>query len=157
MNKLRKDIVNVSEWFQYKLERLKVGRIIECPVCDTSFELKVHKINRRVVRFMQRLYEVSNGEPYEFFTNAKILGTDVGSKAEKNSTEAYYLVHWGLLVKNGVGKYALSDRGVDFVEGKRTVRQCCSTLRGETKEFFGEQVGINDIVGRDKVRISYSR
>lgn len=117
------------------------GTICEC--CGRYSKVYRRKLNNDMASFLIRLARTSQYRPYEYF-HVRDITPNVGEKA---STEGSYLVHWGLVEKDGVGIYAITPKGLKFVEGKLKVRRDVVIFNGEQWRFDGDFININDALG----------
>lgn len=141
----------------YQLEDMRVGEPVECPCCGTNIRYRKCFITSQVVRVMLRLYELSAGDAYDFHPNKEFLLMDGDSyrmdkRGEKNSSDVHYLEHWHLVTRKGRGYYALTDKGVRFVEGKIAVKKAAVLFNGEVVRFEGASVEVLDRIEEEEYR-----
>lgn len=93
---------------------------IDCPVCDQYVHVQPRTIHAAMGRFLVELLAHHDRNPGRFVHTREVF-----PDAEKASTDAAYLVHWGLVERHrhGRGQYRATDAAVAFVRnGARVPR-----------------------------------
>ena len=67
--------------------------------------------------------------------------------AEKASSDASYLVHWGLLRRPEDDRYIPTELGLQWVRGETTVMSHALTYAGGSRGLTGERITIADALG----------
>ena len=111
---------------------------ITCPVCNRHGKVYRRKLNREMSKFLIKLYRASKGRPYRML-EIRFITPEAGEKA---STEGSYLVHWGLVDKEGPGLYAITPKGVNFVNVDLTVPSTAVIFNGALWRMEGSRISI---------------
>jgi tRNA G37 N-methylase TrmD len=96
-----------------------------------------------MARFLYRLYQADRDEPGRLF-HVRVLNPATA----KASTDAAYLVHWDLVMKDGRGSYAITAKGRAFCQGSIRVPECLVLLCGEFECLDGLLISIEDALGQ---------
>lgn len=91
--------------------------------------------------FLVRLYTLSS------HTRRWVKVREIVSGKPKASTDASYLQAWGLVEKDGVGLYRLTDRGAAFATGALSVEKYAHVFNGKAEFFSGDDVTIHEVLG----------
>jgi hypothetical protein len=131
---------------------------VVCPCCGRFVRVYRRRLHAEMARFMILLYR-RGSTSRSWHSTREVLGDKGGNKA---STDATYLVHWGLVeraaAENAAGAPAghlrLTPLGVAFVERRATAPSHMTLLNNEPAPFAGEEpeVGIEAALGK---RFSY--
>ena len=115
-----------------------------CPCCNRYVKRYKRKIHTEMAKFLCKLYLANRGAPGHWFNTR-----DFDRFTAKASTDASYLVHWGLVetLKDKVGYYRITPSGCAFVEGRITVPQRVHILCGEVEGFSKEITDIHGALG----------
>lgn len=126
-----------------------------CPCCNRYVKRYRRKLHAEMSSFLCKLYRADR--------NAAVTGglfdaRDFEPFTAKASTDATYLVHWGLLLNPKTGCYSITQKGKDFVEGRIRVplkiHMLCGDLEGfsvedtSIQESLGSRFNINELMGR---------
>lgn len=138
---------------------------VVCPCCGRFVRVYRRRLHAEMARFMILLYRLDRIGPGDYLgtfgwhSTREVLGARGGNKA---STDATYLVHWGLVehsdAENAAGAPAgtlrLTPAGVSFVERRATAASHVSLLNNERiGPFYGApEIGIEAALGK---RFSY--
>lgn len=125
-------------------QQLKKGA--HCPLCGQRAQMYHRKINSGMARSLIHMYRIAGPHPDRW-----IHVSQIGAK----SREEGKLVHWGLLEEQKAvglhggraGYWRLTQKGLDFVQGKTTVHSHVFIYDGRFYGFDGSQVTIKDALG----------
>ena len=149
--------MSVGEARALLYEQVSTGT--RCPVCDRVAKVYSRKLSADMANFLIKLYKEVGGIPYKYVESRRILGMKPRAKmgkedpnanrkksvgGEKASSEGAYLVHWGLVDKEGPGEYAITPKGVKFVMGRIRVRSRAVIFNGALREIDGPYITIHD-------------
>ena len=139
-------------WNEVKSEA-DVG--FNCPCCNRYVKRYKRKLHAEMASFLCRLYRadrnaVADGHIFD--------AREFEPFTAKASTDATYLVHWGLLTTPKTGCYKITQKGKAFVEGRIRVplriHMLCGDLEGfsvedtNIKESLGNRFDLNELMGR---------
>lgn len=115
-------------------------RGVDCPLCTRRVKLYKRRLHRQMARFLERLYDYAKGRG--------LFGTyrtrDFIPSGEKASTDASYLIHWGLIDHPSRGYYGITPKGIDWLNGKIKVRERAHILCGEKLGMFGPLISFEE-------------
>lgn len=138
-----------------------------CPCCGRFVKVYRRRLHAEMARFMIRLYRLDRIGPGDYLgalrwhSTREVLGDRGGNKA---STDATYLVHWGLVERSDAenaagapaGMLRLTPLGVAFVERRATASSHVSLLNNEElprpSRLSESEIGIEEALGK---RFSY--
>lgn len=116
---------------------------VSCPCCNQLVQRYRRRLHAEMARFLYRLYQADRDEPGLSF-HVRLLNP---ATAEA-STDAAYLVHWGLVTKDGCGSYAITEKGREFCQGTIYVPERIDLLCGQFERLSGKMICILDVLGR---------
>ncbi len=128
-----------------------------CPCCGRAAKIRDQKLNEKMACFLVSLVRLQLRSPGAKTIHA-VLGLPEGTRT-KTSSDASYLVHWGLIERPGKGLYTARSEGVDFVYGRSVVPSHISLYANDLvirwsrslvtiREALGDQVGELASLGR---------
>lgn len=115
---------------------------VECPCCQQFVKIYRRKLHREMATFLIRLvtrYQLTRG-----WTHARELDA-VGTR--KSSTDASYLVHWGLLERQGRGEYKPTYEGIEFAMNRLRVSKYVHLRNNKPEAFSGPLISVVDALG----------
>ncbi len=116
---------------------------VDCPCCGRLVKRYRRIMHAEMGAFLCRLYVADRRLPGGAFHVR-----DLNPATAKSSTDASYLVHWGLLERTDLaGFYRITRQGRQFVERLRKVFSHAVFLCGEFEGLTGELVDIDDVLG----------
>lgn len=122
-----------------------------CPLCGQYAKVYKRKINAGMAADLLRLYRLNvHGMYNDYHHYTKFCNKSGGGDFAK-------LVYWGLIEskphtqddKKSSGYWAITQRGIDFAEGKITVIERKHIYNGEMCGESGGQVTIRDALGKN--------
>lgn len=113
----------------------------QCPACGQKVKTYTRKLNSGMVAFLRGLYSLSKKTPDRFFSLSTILKyIDSGSR----SLDYSVLRHWQLIESDKPGKWRITQKGKDFLDGKIAVSRAV-VIYNNQPDFFS-----SDLVKYDK-------
>ena len=123
-----------------------------CPCCDRFGKVYARALNKTMILSLQWLYKANQ----EAGLREWIDVPNTAPKSVLRSNQLASLRWWGLVerqlpdpedkkVKHS-GKWRVTLRGLDFVEGSLLVPRKVSTYNGEVVSFSDDEVAIKDVV-----------
>jgi len=137
--------VKVAQGFIQKA--LEAGGSIYCPCCGQLIVVAKRRIHNEPARFLIKLVKIAERHPEkEWFHVREVLAkTCERGSTPKASTDAAYLIKWGLLEKNRKkGEYRPTAKGRDFVYGRVRVPVFCYVFNNQEMGFSEELISIQD-------------
>jgi len=136
---------------------------VVCPCCGRFVRVYRRRLHAEMARFLILLYRLDRVIPADYHawhSTREALGDRGGNKA---STDATYLVHWGLVERAKAeniagapaGSFRLTPLGVAFVERRATAPSHVTLLNNEPA-FCAQaerEIGIEAALGK---RFSYA-
>ena len=115
---------------------------VECPCCRHFVKVYRRKLHREMATFLIHLVRQyrRTGE----WTHVRDLDA---AGTRKSSTDASYLVHWGLLERRGRGEYRPTEEGIDFVMDRIEVSRWVELRNNEPQDFSSETVSVVNALG----------
>ncbi len=112
---------------------------VDCPCCGRLVKLYKRRFHAEMAAFLTKLVAAWRTVPRYYAPR------EFDRSTAKASTDASYLVHWGLIEKYGCS-YQPTPAGCAFVANPRTrlVRSHVELLCGEFKGFAGDLVSLED-------------
>jgi hypothetical protein len=118
---------------------------VKCPTCGQFAKVYKRSINAGMAKSLITMYLAGAADDYIYIPDA------VGAR----SREEGKLRYWGLVEEaqtprpdgGRAGWWKLTDRGVLFVNGKRSVMKYAHVYDGEVVGYSGSQVTIQDCLG----------
>jgi hypothetical protein len=129
-------LATLSQARERTLSEAADGGVV-CPCCGRFLKVYRRRLHAEMARFLIRLYGLNRLNPGRVWRSTReVLGARGGNKA---STDATYLVHWGLVERAPAenpagapaGSFRLTPLGVAFVEARATVPSHVSLLNNE--------------------------
>jgi len=130
-----------------------------CPCCGRFVRVYRRRLHAEMARFMIRLYRLDCRTGVQWHSTREVLGDRGGNKA---STDATYLIHWGLIERSDAentagapaGMLRLTPLGVAFVERRATAPSHVALLNNErlADDQDAAEIGIDTALGK---RFSY--
>ena len=120
---------------------LEVGKTT-CPCCLRYAKIQTRPFTDRMARFLIRLVRAwtTSPRPYRVREIQERSG-------EKGSTDASYLVGWGLIRRDARDQYEPTNEGVAFVRGEVSVLSHARTYDRRCRGLTGEPITIADALG----------
>jgi hypothetical protein len=112
---------------------------IECECCHGYVKVYKRRIHREMALFLMRLVEAWEKEPRWYHTR------DFNPTPPKSSTDASYLVHWGLVEcrEGEAGWYRPTEAGIEYAHGRLKVPSWIRMLNNVLLEKSAEMTGIS--------------
>ncbi len=103
-------------------QRLKEGERLECPVCERETQIYRRRLHAEMALNLLRLVMEAARRPAGDYLHVRMFVRG-GRSAGKASTDASYLVHWGLVERHPKqrGCYRPTPNGVLFAKGEIAV------------------------------------
>lgn len=130
-------MISIEEAREQTLQKLRDGQLFNCPCCDQTVKLYARKISAPMSRQLIRLYR-----------NGATARNQM--KFERDDASCRNLHWWGLIVlsrESADGKYRITQKGRDFVEGKITLPKYVFTYNSAVLDASPEQVTLSDCLG----------
>ncbi len=132
----------LEESIEYVSEVLGSSASEECPCCGQIVKLYPRKLHDRMAAFLCALVRIWKAEKDNAWIHIRRINT-----GEKASTDASYLVHWGLVERES-GMYRPTKKGVRFAMGKiRVPSHAMVYNRKYCLGFSGTRISIKDALG----------
>lgn len=117
---------------------------VSCPVCERLVHVRQRTIHRAMAEFLAALLPHYDQHPGRFVHSREVI-----PDAEKASTDASYLVHWGLVERRGRGMYRATASGVAWVrEPGRTVPRYAAISNNRVLGWSGTMI-YQDALGTE--------
>ena len=118
---------------------------VTCPCCSRFAKRYRRKLHAEMGRYLVNVYKRDQ------FGTEWIHIREIMPGVVKASTDASYLVHYGLIEcrgsEGGAGWYRTTPFGREFVEGKRMAKSHFFVYGGESQGFSGDYVSIKQVLG----------
>lgn len=119
---------------------------VHCPTCGQFAKVYKRNINSGMAQSLITMYHAGAEHDFIYIPDA------VGAR----SREEGKLRYWGLVEEattprpdgGRAGWWKLTERGVLFVRGERTVMKYAHVFNNEVVGYSGDQVGIRDALGK---------
>jgi len=108
--------VSLKEGIDYVASILESTDARECPCCGQIVKLYPRKLHSKMAAFLCSLVHFSRKKIADGWVHIRKI--NIGEKA---STDASYLVHWGLVERDNKGSYRPTKNGKAFARGKLEV------------------------------------
>jgi hypothetical protein len=134
-DKYKKHPVDVQE----ALKGRKKG--YRCPHCSRQINMGTRTIHGEPALFLRMLVKLYLKEPRWYRTNEVLKA--LGMRTRKNSTDASYLKHWGIVEQGPEkGLYRPTKKGINFALGKIRVSKAALVYNNECYGFVEEMTDI---------------
>ena len=126
-------------------ETLEKGEDMKCPCCERYSKIYRRPLNATTAFQLIKLYKMS-GEKRDY-----IYIEDLPMRGGGDFTKA---AHWGLIepkphttdAKKSSGFWRLTNDGILFVKGEKTIIESIIVFDNEVRRFEGKMVSINDVI-----------
>lgn len=109
--------------------KFKVMKEDRCDHCGKATITYRRWLHLEMVEFLIRLYNLSEDRSRRY-KDLIVPSKDIIRGGAKKSTDATYLVHWGLLIKAGRGRWIITEKGKEFVLGQISVPEWIDLREG---------------------------
>ena len=126
---------------------------VECPCCTQLVKLYSRKLYSVMAVMLIKLYKYDKQHPSEYVHVSELMW-----KGQTANYDFSKLRYWGLIAektkdadanKRTSGYWAITDKGRDFVEGRRSISKYVQLFDSKKFGYTGEQVTIKDALGDD--------
>jgi len=122
---------------------LEGGKPVTCPCCQRTTQIYTRKLHREIAINLVRLVDLHELRPGQW---CQVRDFVQGSaKATKASTDLAFLVHWGLIEREGRGNYRPTRSGIDFARGLIRVAASVQTYDNECIGHSERTVSIHEL------------
>ena len=123
------------------------GESVRCPSCDRTAHRKEYCVNRAMADFVVRLVLHNDIHPGEFLHLRRVFELD--DRCQKASTDGAYFVQFGVVERQGAGRYRVTPLGYSWAKGHTTIPARFWVYNGIIEEYSVETITCAQAFERD--------